>query len=360
MKKLLMAGLVLSLAVPASAGINFTLPSSYKGKQIVMETVPIENLVKAKSRAELGAKTDTITVGETQFSVPVPGNSASRVRIGNDDFRETVYMYPYEDVSVIVDEKGDVQSIGTPLQDQIAAVKQLLAPVMQQLQDVQQGKAEGNIEDLANIYYSTLKEYINANPDSQGAVFATLNLDGQDMIDYAAKLTPVAKVSILYPLLEKSIEGTKRQMEAEKQRQAMEDSHMEAPDFTLPDLNGKDVKLSDFRGKWVILDFWGSWCGWCIKGFPGLKEAYEKYKGELEIVGVDCGDTEARWKAAVEKYKLPWVQLYNAAKEGSVDQIYGIQGFPTKLIIDPQGKIYKIVEGEDPAFYDYLKTALGK
>ena len=62
----------------------------------------------------------------------------------------------------------------------------------------------------------------------------------------------------------------------------------------------------------------------------------------------------------MEKYKLPWVQLYNAAKEGSVDQIYGIQGFPTKLIIDPQGKIYKIVEGEDPAFYDYLKTALGK
>ena len=74
-----------------------------------------------------------------------------------------------------------------------------------------------------------------------------------------------------------------------------------APDFTLNDLSGKPLTLSSLRGKYVILDFWGSWCVWCIKGFPQMKEYYQKYAGKFEILGIDCNDPEAKWKAAVEK-----------------------------------------------------------
>lgn len=127
----------------------------------------------------------------------------------------------------------------------------------------------------------------------------------------------------------------------------------EAPDFTLNDLSGKPLTLSSLRGKYVILDFWGSWCGWCIKGFPRMKEYYQKYAGKFEILGIDCNDPEAKWKAAVEKYELPWLHVYNT-RDSKVLEQYEIQGFPTKIIVGPDGKIVKTIIGEDPAFYTYL------
>jgi thiol-disulfide isomerase/thioredoxin len=127
----------------------------------------------------------------------------------------------------------------------------------------------------------------------------------------------------------------------------------EAPDFTLNDINGKPLTLSSLRGKYVILDFWGSWCGWCIKGIPDMKNYYNKYKGKFEILGIDCNDSEAKWKAAVEKYELPWLHVYNT-RDSKVLEQYDIQGFPTKIIIDPDGRIVKVIVGEDPAFYTLL------
>lgn len=126
-----------------------------------------------------------------------------------------------------------------------------------------------------------------------------------------------------------------------------------APDFTLKDLQGNDLALSSLRGKYVVLDFWGSWCGWCIKGIPDMKKYYAKYKDRMEILGIDCRDTEEKWKEAVKKHELPWLHVRN---EGTPDvtQLYAIEGYPTKIVIDPEGKIAKVVVGEDPAFYEYL------
>ena len=131
-------------------------------------------------------------------------------------------------------------------------------------------------------------------------------------------------------------------------------SENEAPDFTLNDLNGKPLTLSSLRGKYVILDFWGSWCGWCIKGIPQMKEFYQKYAGKFEILGIDCNDPEEKWKAAVEKYELPWLHVYNPRGDSKVLEQYEIQGFPTKIIVGPDGKIVKTIIGEDPAFYAFL------
>ena len=142
--------------------------------------------------------------------------------------------------------------------------------------------------------------------------------------------------------------------EAIVQQQAAEGTEL-APDFTLDDINGKPLALSSLRGKYVILDFWGSWCPWCIKGFPEMKNYYEKYKGKFEILGIDCNDTQEKWKAAVEKYQLPWLHVYNP-RDTKILDAYAIQGFPTKIIIDPEGKIYKTVIGEDPAFYTLLDS----
>jgi peroxiredoxin len=130
-----------------------------------------------------------------------------------------------------------------------------------------------------------------------------------------------------------------------------------APDFELPNLQGSTTKLSSLRGKYVVLDFWGSWCIWCIRGIPNMKEAYTKYKDKMEILGVDCRDTEDKWKAAVDEHQLPWLQVRCPdEKLQTIADQYGIEGFPTKVVIDPQGKIINTVVGEDPAFYTYLDS----
>ena len=128
-----------------------------------------------------------------------------------------------------------------------------------------------------------------------------------------------------------------------------------APDFELPNLQGSTTKLSSLRGKYVVLDFWGSWCVWCIRGIPKMKEAYTKYKDKMEILGVDCRDTEEKWRAAVDEYQLPWLQVRCPDEQlQTIASQYSIEGFPTKVIIDPDGKLVRTVVGEDPAFYTFL------
>ena len=134
-----------------------------------------------------------------------------------------------------------------------------------------------------------------------------------------------------------------------------------APDFELPDLQGNPLKLSSLRGKYVVLDFWGSWCVWCIRGIPKMKEAYSKHKDKMEILGIDCRDTEAKWKAAVADHQLPWLQVRCPDEQlPTLGAQYNIEGFPTKVVIDPDGKIVKVVVGEDPAFYPFLDELFAK
>jgi thiol-disulfide isomerase/thioredoxin len=154
-------------------------------------------------------------------------------------------------------------------------------------------------------------------------------------------------------------EENERAEAEEKEAQKKQVAGIEAPVFTLNDINGKPLALTSLRGKYVILDFWGSWCVWCIKGFPKMKEYYAKYPGKFEILGIDCNDTEEKWKAAVKQHELPWLHVY-CPKESTVLADYGITGFPTKIVIGPDGKIVRTIVGEDPAFYTLLDELFGQ
>lgn len=142
------------------------------------------------------------------------------------------------------------------------------------------------------------------------------------------------------------------QSQEEQQTSAQPEIGKVAPDFTLNDLDGKPLKLSSLRGKHVVIDFWATWCVWCIKGMPEMKKYYDKYSDKLEIISVDCEDAQEDWKLAVEENNMTWKNVYD--ENGKVNQLYQIEGFPTKIVLDTEGKILKVVEGEDPAFYTYL------
>lgn len=208
--------------------------------------------------------------------------------------------------------------------------------------------------------FADLQSLIKANPSNPGAVFLMAKLPTPIAADCFNDIHPEAYNGIMTPIYSK----IKTDIEAYRAKQAAKENiavGKPAPDFTLPDLQGKEISLSSLRGKYVIIDFWGSWCGWCIKGFPALKQNYDELKDYIEVLGIDCGDTEAKWRDAVAKYELPWINV-RETKEMPMQptQVYAIEGFPTKFIISPEGTILDITVGEDPEFFTRLKTILGK
>ena len=225
-----------------------------------------------------------------------------------------------------------MQAAGTLSPDKLDSLRQLFLPVYEEMKGVK-------------------KDFLRRHADEDIAVYllADLGRESGDMLSLIGEKTRKGPLASLYQAME---EALARQKAVEEARKNMVEG-AEAPDFTLKDLSGNDFSLSSLRGKYVVLDFWGSWCGWCIKGIPDMKKYYTKYKDRMEIVGVDCRDTEEKWKAAVEKYELPWLHVRNT-DEADITVKYGIQGYPTKIVVDPEGRVAKIVVGEDPAFYKYL------
>ncbi|WP_316751484.1 TlpA disulfide reductase family protein [Pedobacter gandavensis] len=113
----------------------------------------------------------------------------------------------------------------------------------------------------------------------------------------------------------------------------------QAPDFELKDLEGKLISLKDFKGKYVLLDFWASWCGPCRKENPNVVKAYEGYKAKgFTVLGVSLDAKEADWRKAVKEDGMPWTQVIND-KKSRVNALYEIKAIPANFLIDPRGKI---------------------
>lgn len=231
---------------------------------------------------------------------------------------------------------------------------------------MEQGANPDSLEKVINKAYDELKanlsdatlKYIKAHPDMEACVSMLDNVDVENYKEVLAAISPAVREGRMKGLIDHFADYAQKALEREAAKKNTVDGNV-APDFTLKSIDGKNISLSSLKGKVVVLDFWGSWCGWCIKGMPKMKEYYAKYKGKLEILGIDCNDTEQKWRDAVKKHELPWLHVRN---EGNPDVtvLYGISGFPTKIVIDAEGKISKVVVGESEDFYTYLDQLLGK
>lgn len=336
--------------------VNYSPVSDLSRRTIHRDTIAMQ-----QGKFTYHLTNDSVPMEAWLYAKPKPGEAMALLRANTG-----VVLFPGETVEV----NGAVDDFRIKGNDFHRAYEEVLAlcrPYKERMDSVTQiivdMQAAGTLtpelgDSLRKVYVPVLedmlevrKNYIRQHPDEDISIYllSGLGREAGDMLDLIGEKARKGPLASLYQAME---EALARQKAVEEARKNMVEG-AEAPDFTLKDLAGNDFSLSSLRGKYVVLDFWGSWCGWCIKGIPDMKKYYTKYKDRMEIVGVDCRDTEEKWKAAVEKYELPWLHVRNT-DETDITVKYGIQGYPTKIVVDPEGRVAKIVVGEDPAFYKYL------
>jgi peroxiredoxin len=114
-----------------------------------------------------------------------------------------------------------------------------------------------------------------------------------------------------------------------------------APEFTATDISGKQFRLSDFRGSYVLLEFWASWCVPCREDNVHLKKVYDLYKDRgFVVIGISLDDKKEKWVRAIMEDKLPWIHTSELnAFENKLAKLYGVQPIPDNFLLNPQGEI---------------------
>ena len=115
----------------------------------------------------------------------------------------------------------------------------------------------------------------------------------------------------------------------------------EAPLFTLPDTTGTNVNLADFRGRYLLIDFWASWCPYCRVENPNLVTAYEKYKDmKFTILSVSLDSDHAKWMKAIHDDNMTWTHVSDLQYwDAEVPALYAVRGIPANVLLDPDGNI---------------------
>ena len=122
------------------------------------------------------------------------------------------------------------------------------------------------------------------------------------------------------------------------------------PDFKLPDKDGKDFVFSTLRGKYVLVDFWASWCGPCMREMPNVVKLYKECKGKnFEIVGISLDQKRDAWLNAVEKNKMKWIQVSDLKSWETLPvKLCNISAVPYTVLVDPEGKVIALdLRGEE-------------
>lgn len=192
-----------------------------------------------------------------------------------------------------------------------------------------------DFRNARNAENQKTKKYITSHPDEFVSVnlldeYAGLFIDFRDVEPVFSQLSSAIRNSVKGRIYARRIEDSKTAAVGTM-----------APQFEMPDTSGNMVSLASFRGKYVLLDFWASWCGPCRAANPELKKTYYEFKNKnFEILGVSLDMNKANWEKAINQDGLTWHHVSDLKYwKNSAALQYGVVSVPQNVLIDPEGRI---------------------
>jgi len=299
-----------SAAINADGGYQFRHASPYVNLYKLKADTTLFNLV-AQNGDAIELNTD---LADSQHQYRITGSETSEKIKAFDDFSKT---FTDKNNKVIAEFNSRSQEAGK----QPDSLLKIYMPLFQ--------------KNLA-VYSDAVLKFIEDNKYSLAAFYASTALDA---VKYESKLIAYADDIRGNGNLNKN-PVIRNFIAAMDKLKPLSAGH-KAPDFTISSIDGKTVKLSDYKGKYVMVDFWASWCVPCRQENPNVLKQYNTFHSKgFNVLGVSLDKDKSAWQKAVNDDKLAWTQTSDLQSfQGTAEQLYHIEAIPSNFIIDPQGNI---------------------